>query len=42
VRESHRETTTRILSEFQKKKLVAVHGASLLILEPAHLALLIA
>jgi CRP/FNR family cyclic AMP-dependent transcriptional regulator len=37
-----RETVSRVLSEFQKKKLIAIHGTSFLILEPARLASLIA
>ena len=32
----------RVLGEFQKKKLIAVHGASFLILEPSSLAALLA
>jgi len=36
-----RETITRVLSFFQKKKLIEVHGTSFLILEPARLALLV-
>jgi CRP/FNR family cyclic AMP-dependent transcriptional regulator len=37
-----RETISRVLSGFQKRKLIEVHGACFLILEPARLAMLMA
>jgi len=37
-----RETVSRVLSEFQRKKLIAIHGTSVLILEPVRFASLIA